>query len=63
MGTFQVVLVVKKKKKQHSNAGNIIRCKFNPWVWKISWRRTWQPTPVFFLGESDGQSRLGACSP
>ena len=25
------------------------RCRFNPWVGKIPWRRTWQPTPVFFL--------------
>ena len=22
---------------------------FNPWVGKISWRRKWQPTPVFFF--------------
>ena len=22
---------------------------FSPWVGKISWRRKWQPTPVFFL--------------
>ena len=28
------------------------RCRFDPWVWKISWRRAWQPTPVFFPGES-----------
>ena len=20
---------------------------FNPWVGKISWRREWQPTPIF----------------
>jgi len=20
------------------------RCKFDPWVWKIHWRRKWQPT-------------------
>ena len=25
---------------------------FNPWVGKIPWRRTWQPTPVFLPGES-----------
>ena len=25
---------------------------FNPWVGKILWRRAWQPTPVFFPGES-----------
>ena len=23
------------------------RCKFNPWVGKIPWRRKWQHTPVF----------------
>ena len=31
---------------------------FNPWVWKIPWRRKWQPTPVFPLGESPGQRSL-----
>ena len=25
---------------------------FDPWVKKIPWRRTWQPTLVFFSGES-----------
>ena len=25
---------------------------FNPCVGKISWRKAWQPTPVFLLGES-----------
>ena len=28
------------------------RCGFNPWIEKISWRRAWQPTPVFLPGES-----------
>ena len=28
------------------------RCKFNPWVWKMPWRRAWQPTWVFLPGES-----------
>ena len=28
------------------------RCRFNPWVGKIPWRRSWQPTPVFLPGES-----------
>ena len=28
------------------------RLRFNPWVGKMSWRRAWQPTPVFLLGES-----------
>ena len=25
---------------------------FNPWVEKISWKRAWQPTPVFLPGQS-----------
>ena len=28
------------------------RCRFDPWVRKIPWRRAWQPTPMFILGES-----------
>ena len=31
------------------------RCRFNPWVGKIPWRRAWQSTPVFLPGESPGQ--------
>ena len=34
------------------------RCRFDPWVGKIPWRRAWQPTPVFLPGESHGQSSL-----
>ena len=26
------------------------RCRFDPWVSKISWRKAWQPTLVFCLG-------------
>ena len=36
---------------------------FDPWVWKISWRREWQPTTVFLPGESHGQRILEGCSP
>ena len=25
------------------------RCRFNPWVRKIPWRRTWKPTTVFLF--------------
>ena len=39
------------------------RCKFDPWVGKISWRRAWQPTPVFLPGESHGQRSLAGYSP
>ena len=28
------------------------RCRFDPWVRKIPWRKAWQPTPVFLPGES-----------
>ena len=42
------------------------RCKrhgFNLWVRKISWRRKWQPTPVFLPGKSHGQRSLVGYSP
>ena len=39
------------------------RCRFNPWVGKIPWRRKWQPTPVFFPGKSHGQRKLAGHSP
>ena len=31
------------------------RCRFDPWVRKIPWKRKWQPTPVFLPGSSHGQ--------
>ena len=31
---------------------------FDPSVRKIPWRREWQSTPVFLLGESHGQRSL-----
>ena len=34
------------------------RCGFHPWFRKILWKRKWQPTPVFLLGESHGQRSL-----
>ena len=39
------------------------RCRFDPWVGKIPWRRKWQPTPVFLPGESQGQRSLVGYSP
>ena len=35
------------------------RCRFDPWVRQIPWRRAWQPTPVLLPGESRGQSLVG----
>ena len=51
----QVALVVMN---QPANAGDTVRHNFNPSVGKISWRRSWQPTPVFLPGESPGQRSL-----
>ena len=31
------------------------RCGFGSWVGKIPWKRAWQSTPVFLLGESHRQ--------
>ena len=39
------------------------RCGFDPWVGKIPWRRSWQPTPVFLPGESHGQRSLAGYGP
>ena len=39
------------------------RCKFNPWVGKIPWRRAWQATSVFLSEESHGQRSLAVYIP
>ena len=39
------------------------RCRFNPWVRKIPWRRKRLSTPVFLSGESHGQRSLAGHSP
>ena len=39
------------------------RCRFDPWVEKIPWRRKCQPTPVFLPGKSHGQRSLLGYSP
>ena len=38
------------------------KCRFDPWVGKIPWRRKWQPTPVFLPGQFRGERSLGDCS-
>ena len=35
------------------------KCRFDPWVLKIPWRRKWQPTPVFLPGIFHGQRNYG----
>ena len=39
------------------------RHRFDPWVRKIPWKKKWQATPVFLLGECCGQRNLGGYSP
>ena len=56
---FQVVLVVKNPGCQFRRH---MRCRFNPWVRKISWRRARQPTPIFLPGECQGQRSLAGYS-
>ena len=57
---LQVALAVKILP---ANAGRHNRLEFDLWVGKISWRRAWQPTPVFLPGESHGQRSLAGCGP
>ena len=51
----QMALVVKNLP---ANSGAIKRYEFDPWIGKIPWRRSWQPTPVFSLGESHERRSL-----
>ena len=39
------------------------RCKFNPCVGKIPWRRKWHSTPVFLPGKFHGKRSLEGNSP
>ena len=50
-------------KNPSANAGGHKRHWFVPWVRKIPWRRTWQPTPEFLPRESQEQRSLVDDSP
>ena len=50
-------------KNQLANGRRRRRCGFSPCVWKIPWRRNWQPTPVFLPGESHGWKSLEGYNP
>ena len=39
------------------------RIRFDSWVNKFPWRRSWHPTPVFLPRKSHGQRSLVGCSP
>ena len=72
-----MTLAIKKKKKNPvfmalaaprwcSGKESICQCRrrrFSSWVGKISWRREWQPTPVFLSGKFHGQRSLVGYSP
>ena len=60
MGITGTSLVAQLVKNSPTNAG---RPRFDPWVRKISWRRKWQPTPVFLPEKSRGQRSLVGYSP
>ena len=49
-------------KEPTCSAGDL-RWGFDSWVRKISWRKNWQPTPVFLPGEPHGQRSLVGYSP
>ena len=39
------------------------RCRSDPWVRRIPWGKTWQPTPVFLPREPHGQRSLAGYRP
>ena len=55
----QVVLVVKNPP---ANAGDMEH-RFDPWIGKVPWRRTWQAAAVFLPGKAHGQRSLVGCYP
>ena len=52
-----MLLVVKNPPASAGDTSSI------PGSGRFPWRRTWQPTPVFLLGESHGQRSLVGYSP
>ena len=64
--------IIYKSKMKYSQVAPVVKpaCQFrrpkrrgfDPWVGNICWRKAWQPTPVFFLGESHGQRSLAGYS-
>ena len=47
----------------HTHTHICRRHRFDLWVGKISWRRKWQPAPVFLPQKSHGQRSLAGYSP
>ena len=45
-------------KNLSANAGDRKRCRIDPWIRKIPWRREWQPPAKFLPGECHGPRGL-----
>ena len=39
------------------------RCRFDPWIGKMPWKKKWQPTPVLLPGKFHGERNLVGYSP
>ena len=50
-------------KESASQCKTLKRWGFNPWAGKDSWRKKWQPTPLFLPREPHGQRSLVGYSP
>ena len=50
-------------KKIHLECRRHRRCRFDPWVGKIPWKRAWQPSPVFLPGQSHELRSLAGYGP
>ena len=55
---FLFFCVRAKKKPCLASLGDSRDGRFDPWLGKITWRRAWQPAPVFLPGEYHGQGSL-----
>ena len=53
-----VILSFPGSSERKASACNMGRPGFDPWVWKIRWRRKWPPTPVPLPGKSHGWRSL-----
>ena len=49
-------------KNPPANPGDV-RVRFEAWVVKMPWRRSWQPTPVFLPVKYHGQKSVAGYSP
>ena len=57
------VPVVASEKEPACQCRRHKRHGFDPWVWKITWKKSWQPTPLFLPGKSHEQRILAGYSP